>query len=517
VAAQPGTITFAVRQPAPGAVTGSSVSAQVTAAPVTVSLNPVSATVQLDASKTFVATVGGTADTAVTWAVNGVVGGSAANGFISSGGVYTAPSIMPASSSVIIRATSVAVASSFAQANVTLIPIPPNVTVSIAPPVATIQLPNSQSFIATITGSANTGATWAVNGVLGGSAAVGTISASGIYTPPAVLPASGSVTISATSVANPAVSAQAAVALLAPVKVAVVPSSSTLALGNNLAFSATVTGSANPAVTWSVNGILGGSASVGLINSAGVYTAPAGMPGSSTVTVRATSVAAPGAFAQASVTLTAPPPPAVWLPGARFLEQSSFGPTPATLAKIQQMGIQAYLDEQFTLPETVIPTPADNGMGTLRQWVLYNYGTAQDQLRQRVAYALGQIVVTSANKLVYADEILPWMRLLSQHAFGNYRDFLRDVTMSPSMGKYLDLANSVKPNLVTGANENYARELMQLFTIGLWELNSDGSLLTDANGPIPTYDQSTVRQVALALTGWTYPTAPGANPQSFIW
>lgn len=74
---------------------------------------------------------------------------------------------------------------------------------------------------------------------------------------------------------------------------------------------------------------------------------------------------------------------------------------------MQQLGIPAYLDEQFTLPETPIPVPADNGMGTLKTWTLYNDSTAPDQLRQRVAYALSQIVVTSANKLIYANEILP--------------------------------------------------------------------------------------------------------------
>ena len=105
------------------------------------------------------------------------------------------------------------------------------------------------------------------------------------------------------------------------------------------------------------------------------------------------------------------------------------------------------------------------------------------------------------------------MRILSKNAFGNYRDLLRETSMSPSMGKYLDLANSMKPGLTGGANENYARELMQLFTIGLWQLNPDGSRTTDASGNnIPSYDQATVRQVALALTGWTYATAPGATP-----
>ena len=83
------------------------------------------------------------------------------------------------------------------------------------------------------------------------------------------------------------------------------------------------------------------------------------------------------------------------------------------------------------------------------------------------------------------------------------------------MGKFLDLANSVKPGSGGGANENYARELMQLFTIGLWELNMDGTPVTDLNGAaIPTYNQDTVGQVARALTGWTYATAPGLTPQS---
>ncbi len=98
------------------------------------------------------------------------------------------------------------------------------------------------------------------------------------------------------------------------------------------------------------------------------------------------------------------------------------------------MGIPAYLQQQFDMPETVIPMPNGNSMGELRQWALHNYSSAPDQLRQRVAYALSQIVVTSADKLIYPDTMLPWLRLLSQHAFGNYRDLLRDVSMSPSMG-----------------------------------------------------------------------------------
>lgn len=519
-AAATGTIQFAVRQPGNGSVTGNSVNVTVNAAPITVAVSPSSATVPLATSTTFAATVSGSANTAVTWTVNGIAGGSSAVGTISAAGLYTAPAVMPASSTVTVRATSVANTSSFAQATITLIQPPPPVSITVSPATATLLLGASQAFSSTVTGSANTSVTWSVNGINGGSSTVGTISSAGLYTAPAAMPASSTVTVRATSVVNPAASAQSTVTLAAPppVTVAVSPATVTTPVGTTQLFVATVTGSVNTAVTWSVNGTAGGSATVGTISSAGLYTAPAAVPATPTVSVRATSVANPNVFAQAALTITPPPPPSISLANARFLEQTSFGPSPAALARVAQLGFSAYLDEQMALPETPIPTPSDNSMGTLRQWALYNYGAADDQLRQRVAYSLGQILVTSGNKLIYADEILPWMRLLSKHAFGNYRDLLRDITISPSMGKYLDLANSMKPGLAGGANENYARELMQLFTIGLWELNDDGSLVIDGNGfAVPAYNQGTVAQVALALTGWTYATAPGATPQNNNW
>ena len=109
------------------------------------------------------------------------------------------------------------------------------------------------------------------------------------------------------------------------------------------------------------------------------------------------------------------------------------------------------------------------------------------------------------NKNIYTDEVLPYLQILSKNAFGNYRTMLGDISVSSQMGKYLDLAHSVKPTAGGGANENYARELMQLFTIGLYNLNPDGSQQLDAQGhPVSTYDQTTIQQVALALTGWTY-------------
>lgn len=385
-----------------------------------------------------------------------------------------------------------------------------SVTVGVSPASASVALGGTRSFSASVSGSANTAVTWSVNGVAGGNATVGTISAGGLYTAPAVAPNPATVTVRATSQASPSAYGESVVTVTTPpVVVSVTPSTVSVQAGSAQSFSSSVSGSANTAVTWSVNGVAGGNATVGTISAGGLYTAPAVVPNPATVTVRATAAANGTSYAQAVVTLTTPPAAAVNLAHARFLEQSSFGPSPATLAEIGQKGIQQFLQDQFNMPATQIPTPPGNSMAALRQWMLYNYSAAPDQLRQRVAYSLGQILVISSNKLVYPDAMLPGMRLLNQHAFGNYRDLLRDMTKSPSMGKYLDLAGSAKPGLSGGANENYPRELLQLFSMGLWMIDQTpanyGGLAQGPDGqPIPTYTQETIQQLSLALTGWVY-------------
>ena len=313
-----GSLTFSVRQPGPGAITGNSVVVPVTAPTVTVTVNPTTASVPLGTTTTFKATVTGNANTAVAWQVNGTVGGSVTWGTVSTSGVYTAPSVMPSTNGVTITAVSVAVPGSTAKARVTLAPAPPP-----------------------------------------------------------------------------------------PISVSISPTTNSIQYGKSQTFTATVINTTNRAVTWWVNGNQGGSSAVGLITPGGTYTAPASPPSPGTVTVQVKSVANPNAFAIAQVTLTAPPVTPVWLTGARFLEQSSFGPSPTTLAQIKSLGIPAYLQQQLNLPITPVDLPAGDSMGELQQWTLYNYTTAPDQLRQRVAYALSQILVTSATKLVYANEIIP--------------------------------------------------------------------------------------------------------------
>ncbi len=140
--------------------------------------------------------------------------------------------------------------------------------------------------------------------------------------------------------------------------------------------------------------------------------------------------------------------------------------------------------------------------------------TGADQLRQRVAFALSQIFVVSNIEIYEAYGMADYQNLLLKDAFVNYRTLLQDVTLSPVMGHYLDMANNAKSDEATGTspNENYAREILQLMSIGVNELNADGSLQLDGSGaPIPTYDQAAIDGFADIFTGWTYPPLAGAT------
>ena len=217
---------------------------------------------------------------------------------------------------------------------------------------------------------------------------------------------------------------------------------------------------------------------------------------------------------------------------ARFLDQATWGPTPDSMWELQQMGINNWLQAQFALNTSDLPDQpilnalgkSNNNAGPVKEAFIQNTLTQPDQLRQRVAFVLSQIWIVSQQSVPAAYAYPPYWRLFRDNAFGNYRDIIKAVTLSPAMGRYLNMANNVKGNAAKGtaANENYARELMQLFTLGLTQLNPDGSPVLDSNkNPIPTYNQAIVTSMAKVLTGWTYPTAPGAaakavNPQYFI-
>jgi hypothetical protein len=211
-------------------------------------------------------------------------------------------------------------------------------------------------------------------------------------------------------------------------------------------------------------------------------------------------------------------------PGAeetlRFLNQATFGPTPELTAHVQEIGFDAFLNEQLALPTPVIqlpdnwPSSAPEGctdtcfrdnytVYPLQVGAFALFMTSEHQLRFRVMLALNQIFVVSAmdGNLRQPSRYLPYLRVLSDAAFGNFRQLLTDITLNPAMGRYLDTVNNNR----TAPNENYGRELLQLFSIGVNLLNPDGTTQLDPEGnPIPAYDQSTITAFARAFTGWTF-------------
>lgn len=188
----------------------------------------------------------------------------------------------------------------------------------------------------------------------------------------------------------------------------------------------------------------------------------------------------------------------------RFLQQATFGALPGDVDHLLDVGIDAWFDEQLALESTISHhLNRGNGIGNDRS-VWEGYLSGPDQLRKRLSYALSQIFVVRYTNL-NSNNSASYIDLLERHCFGTYRDLLEHVTRSVSMGTYLTYRFSKKANEATGTvpDENYAREVMQLFSIGLWELNSDGTRRLDSSGdPIPTYDQDDVVGLARVFTGF---------------
>lgn len=225
----------------------------------------------------------------------------------------------------------------------------------------------------------------------------------------------------------------------------------------------------------------------------------------------------------------------------RFLEQAAFGPNPAMDERIRRIGIRTWLAEQFLAPYPSAANPYPNlplkntdsnnvtsgcgmfptgseerrvcvrdhyGMYTVQKWFFKEAFYGEPQLRHRVGWALSQIWVTSGVETQQASHMIATHQLLTNNAFGNFRNLMREMTLNPGMGNYLDMVRSTKNN----PNENYAREILQLFSIGLFMLNQDGTLQLDGNNePIPTYDQNTVNNFTKAFTGWGFCETTGPS------
>jgi uncharacterized protein (DUF1800 family) len=227
----------------------------------------------------------------------------------------------------------------------------------------------------------------------------------------------------------------------------------------------------------------------------------------------------------------------------RFLEQASWGPTSADIAHVKAVGFVSYLNEQFSVPVTnsakgsnypdlVFPlddqatqcpsTSTDPNYNQtvcnrdnfsiypLQRTFYSNSLYGPDQLRQRVAFALHQILVVSgASEVNRPSWLTIYLQALDRNAFGNYRTLLQEITLTPAMGEYLDMRLSTRTN----PNENFGREVLQLFSIGTAVLNADGSPQMDAQGmPVASYSQTQVNEFTRVFTGWNFnPALLGAG------
>ena len=432
-------------------------------------ISPTSASVTLGTGKQFTSA--------------GATGWTATAGTVSASGLYTAPSVMPSSSTVTVTATG---PGGLASALVTLVSVNPQV---ISPTAVSLNLGATQQFTSA--------------GATGWSATSGTVTAAGLYTAPAAMTLSGTDTVTVT---GPNGMASAIVTLIPrPPAITSVGGNGQLPLG---LFTTTITGTGFQAGSVAkLNGTALATTYAGGALTATGYASASGA-GSMTVSNGAvTSAAFPVQIGVASSQISSA--------GARrLLEQGAFGPTPSEAAHVQSIGAQAWLHEQFALPQISNYNTITGSQGGMPAHFLNNAVSNADQLRQRVAFALSQIFVTSIQKLIWNDNMVRFQNMLLSDAFSNYRQIMADVTLSPAMGQYLDMANNAKAVPSTGAvaNENYARELMQLFTIGTTMLNQDGSVQYDANHlAIPTYSQFTITEFGRVFTGWTYAPAAG-NP-----
>jgi hypothetical protein len=271
--------------------------------PVGVTVSPLSAQVVTGTQRQLVATVTGTTNTSVTWALSGAGCSGQTCGSITSSGLYTAPSKIPTPPQVSVTATSVADATKSATATLTVIP---PVVVTISPTSAQVITSSKQQFIVVVSGSANTSVTWTVAGSGCSGITCGSVSSAGLYTAPAKVPSPAVVNVKATSVADSTKSATAVVTIIPPVVVSVTPTTASVAVGGQQQFVATVTGTANTSVSWRVLGAGCSGAACGSITSAGLYTAPTALTNPAQVTVIATSMSDSSTSASAVVTIVAP-------------------------------------------------------------------------------------------------------------------------------------------------------------------------------------------------------------------
>jgi uncharacterized protein (DUF1800 family) len=393
-----------------------------------------------------------------------------------------------------------------------------------------------------VTGTDNPAVTWTLNGTASGNAQIGTIvsnpDGSVTYTAPAVVPIpSNIVNLTAVSVDNPKVSISQGVAILNPIPVL------NSATPNAFDPPATATSATTVVLTGSqfIAGaqlLVNGSAVPTTFNSGNQLTAtftPPTTPGPLDLQVLNPS---PGPATStdliATVTGPVPTPPVTPEDASRFLAQATFGATDSEIHNLSTIGYSAWLNQQFNTPQTLHTPDVNNAIVfnnplcaandlacNIKLFLVNSDGqlylensfwqqaiTANDQLRQRVKYSLSEMFVISGQNGQVGNAprgMANFYDLLGYDAFTNFRQLLQDVTLNPMMGMFLNVEGNDKGDSTRDPDENYAREVMQLFTIGLYQLNPDGTQVLDVNGnPVPTYGNPDVMGLAKVFTGFSF-------------
>src|SRR5208282_2912531 len=388
-----------------------------------------------------------------------------------------------------------------------------NIVVTLSPKTVTIGAGNTTQFEATVTGSTDIQVTWSVNNTPYGNPTVGTVDSNGNYTAPVNIVGLGSVTVTATSVVDTTKSGSAVVTLLNPVPTLTAITPGTIGLG---AFQLTLYGTgfvATSTATFGGQPIQVTYVTATMITAVG--TAASTQVGNANVVVT-NPVPGGGTSNGLAVTVTTAGNPVSSTAAVRFLEQASFGPDMENLNQVQETGFDAYFQNQFAATDTPYPNPRPNdSISNVQQSFYLNAIAGGDQLRLRTAMALNELWVVGADTISDPVGYTNYMRTLDNDALTNYLNVMNDITLTPAMGNFLNMVNNNAPAPGQHANENYAREIMQLFTLGLNQLNPDGTPVLDTSGnPVPTYTQNDVMDLGRAFTGWTFPTEPAMAAQN---
>jgi hypothetical protein len=299
-APSPNVVTVKATSLSNGSITGSTLVTIVAPNNIVVTVTPSGPSLNVGAKQQFTATVTGSSNTAVTWGLSGTGCVGSTCGTITASGLYTAPAQAPEPAFVTVTATSAADSTKSGSATVN---VTQQIGVTISPTTAQLAEGQTKQFSASVTGTSNTSVSWSVSGTGCSGSGCGTVSPTGLYTAPEALPTQ--VMVTATSVADLAVSASATVTIIPPVVVTISPTTAIVAASTQQQFRASITGSTNKGITWTVSGSGCSGASCGSVSTAGLYTAPASLPSSASVTITATAQANGTSSASATVTLVA--------------------------------------------------------------------------------------------------------------------------------------------------------------------------------------------------------------------